>query len=604
MQLIPNANGQFHVEDAPYDAEPSTETAKENLMQSDDDGTPAEPALSLPHNMMVEGGKILVEDGNGKPREVCDFFEVVAKTRDEGGRNCGRLLRITTPHGHVHEFSIPMKDLDSAEPVKQLRDVGLSINYTYDRATSYVKAYIQDMEVERVVTCVTQCGWHNDIYVSPHGVFPDTGNIVLQVRQQEYKGICSKGTLEEWKTHVATPCRGNHRFILGMSTALAAPILPLVSDEGGGLHYEGHSSTGKTTLLHVAASTCGSPDYKKQWRTTDNGMEGLCTLYNHMVLILDEIGQVDEKKLSDIVYMATNGQAKNRSTSDVMLRNTAVWQVMILSTGEMTIGDKIKEGGKKVRAGVTNRMVDIPADAGKGHGTFDVLNGAADGATLSNQLKDAAAKYYGTAFPAFMRYIVTIKASIPARYKAMKDTFLTSLDVSADGQVRRVAERFAVIALGGELAIEAGILPYDAGEALESARVCFLAWVVQRGGQGAHERAQALQQVRYFLELHQASRFQDVLLDGEGESPATTYNLAGYIKEIDGERYFLIQPEVFKADVCKGLDHKFVCDVLHKEGHLLRGDDKNLTKLHRVNGLGTPKRFYTIKHSILDGGQV
>jgi putative DNA primase/helicase len=178
---------------------------------------------------------------------------------------------------------------------------------------------------------------------------------------------------------------------------------------------------------------------------------------------------------------------------------------------------------------------------------------------------------------------------------------LLYVDASADGQVRRVAERFALIALAGELAIEAGIVPYATGEATLAAGICFKAWVLHRGGQGAHEKAQALQQVRHFLELHQASRFQHVAQDGEGETTHKTINLAGYIKQAKGERYFLIQPEVFKADVCSGLDYSFVCTVLHQEGHLER-DDKNWAKLHRVNGLEGRNRFFTIRFSILEGG--
>ena len=601
LDIAMNQDGSFtvdapppHVDDVPPPDEPPLFTS--------DDNNDAKPARFLPFGMK-KNGKHIVLPTEKDAHIICDYFEIIAQTQDETGRNHGRLLRIMDKSGRTHEIAIPMKDVDGTDIIKMLRDYGVMVSYVFPSAARYVCEYIQSMNVDKIATCVTQGGWHDDVYVSPHGTFPASSNMVLQVRQQDYKGIESRGTLQDWQQYVALPCKGNHRVIFGIMSALAAPILPLVSDEGGGVHFHGKSSMGKTTLLLVGCSVIGSPAIKKQWRTTDNGAEGLCALHNHMVLILDEIGQVDDRKLADMIYMIANGQAKTRSNSNVMLRDAARWQLLFISSGELGISDKICESGKTVRAGVTNRAIDVPSDAGEGHGCFDVLNGASDGAALSNQLKEASARYYGTAFPAFIDYLVRIKPDIAERYEQYKKAFIANhVEADADGQVRRVAERVALIGFAGELAIEAGILPYEAGSATESARVCFDAWVEQRGGQGAYEKKQAIEQVRHFLELHQSSRFQSVMDDGEAENSGTTYNLAGYIKEIDGERCFLIQPEVFKSDVCKGLEHGFVCQVLHDDGHLLR-EGRNYAKLHRVNGLAEHKRFYTIKYSLLDGGE-
>ena len=55
---------------------------------------------------------------------------------------------------------------------------------------------------------------------------------------------------------------------------------------------------------------------------------------------------------------------------------------MILSTGDLGIADKIREGGKRVRAGQEIRILDLDADAGKGSGIFD--NG--DGAKIASRV--------------------------------------------------------------------------------------------------------------------------------------------------------------------------------------------------------------------------
>ena len=73
--------------------------------------------------------------------------------------------------------------------------------------------------------------------------------------------------------------------------------------EGGGFSFEGGSSSGKTTALQVAASVWGGPGHVKSWRVTDNALEGVAALHNDGLLILDEVGQVNARVLSEAAYM-------------------------------------------------------------------------------------------------------------------------------------------------------------------------------------------------------------------------------------------------------------------------------------------------------------
>ena len=54
------------------------------------------------------------------------------------------------------------------------------------------------------------------------------------------------------------------------------------------------------------------------------------------------------------------------------------------------------------------RLVDVTAD-GRAYGAFDVLHGAADGATFSKQLKSATEEVFGVAGPEFVRLLITDK---------------------------------------------------------------------------------------------------------------------------------------------------------------------------------------------------
>ena len=64
---------------------------------------------------------------------------------------------------------------------------------------------------------------------------------------------------------------------------------------------------------------------------------------------------------------------------------------------------------------------------------------------------------------------------------------------AAVGQVWRVGRRFALAAVAGELATEAGITGWPAGTATAAARRCFEAWIAARpAGIGQTEEAQML----------------------------------------------------------------------------------------------------------------
>lgn len=53
--------------------------------------------------------------------------------------------------------------------------------------------------------------------------------------------------------------------------------------------------------------------------------------------------------------------------------------ILFLSTGEISLGDKLAEDGRRVTAGQQVRVIDLQADAGAGLGLFETLHGARDG---------------------------------------------------------------------------------------------------------------------------------------------------------------------------------------------------------------------------------
>jgi putative DNA primase/helicase len=106
-------------------------------------------------------------------------------------------------------------------------------------------------------------------------------------------------------------------------------------------------------------------------------------------------------------YGLANGSGKARAARDGSLREPRTWRVLILSTAEIPIATKLGEDrGRKARAGQLVRMLDIPADRGKGFGAFDHGGPGNDAGALAKAFKQAAISDYGTAGPEFVRRII------------------------------------------------------------------------------------------------------------------------------------------------------------------------------------------------------
>jgi len=421
------------------------------------------------------------------------------------------------------------------------------------------------------------------------GQSPD--RLLLQTTSGDISGYDQAGSLDSWRNEVSRYCQGNSRLLLAVSAALAAPMLALIHAEGGGFHLRGYSSTGKTTALAVAASVWGPPERTRRWRSTSNGLEGTAALHNDALLCLDELAELPAKDAGNVAYMLANGQGKARASRSGELRQPSRWRTLFLSTGEISLADHMSTAGDRARAGQEVRIIDLPADAGAGYGLFDTLHDQPGGEHLSRLLVDKAAHHHGTAARAFIHKLATEPDTLTHWADGTRRHFAsTVVPADADGQVKRVADRFAIVAAAGELATYWGITGWGKGEAAAAAKRCFSDWLEQRGGTGSQEDRQALEQVRAFFQVHGASRF--ATHDGD-----QVHNRAGFLQTTNGERRYLVFPEVFRQELCKGLDPQRVGRLLAEAGHLLP-EGKHLTRKATIPD-GSRARMYVIRTSIL-----
>jgi uncharacterized protein (DUF927 family) len=301
---------------------------------------------------------------------------------------------------------------------------------------------------------------------------------------------------------------------------------------------------------------------------------------------------VDPKEAGAVAYMLANGSAKARANREGGARAMRQWRLIFLSTGEQGLEDKMMEEGKRARAGQEVRVPDIPCPS---EGMFEEAHGLPSLGSLAEHLKAQARKHYGHAARAFLRGICEEwkrREALQGKLLEMERVWLASaIPAGSDAQVRRVAGRFALVAVAGELAQRMGILPWPTDEASRAALVCFRAWLDRRGFTGASEVHRGIEAVLSFLERNGQARF-----DEWGDRDAKIINRAGTRKRaegpVDGWDFFII-PSAWK-EACVGFSSSSVAKVCADAGILEPGTDGKLSRSVTIQGHGKV-RCYVIR---------
>jgi len=618
---------------------------------------PASPARKRgkrdPFQLLEAGVFFTARDreGNDKPPLwICAPLRVTACTHTDDGNGWGYLLEFEDRDGHAKQWAMPSSLLsgEGSEWAARLRDMGLRMAPGTPQR-NLVAQYIDTRNPVARVICTERLGWHpGGVFVLPSGCIggptagaadeatsaskaSDANEDSTQARRYVFQSESGMentfrraGTLAHWQAHVARLCEGNSRFIFALCCAFAGPLMRPAGIESGGFHFRGDSSKGKTTSLKVAASVWGRPTYMQRWRTTDNALEATAVQHCDGLLILDEIGQVDGKVVGDCAYLLANEQEKNRNTRGGMNRKRRTWRLLFLSSGEKSLADHMAEAGRRVMAGQEVRMVDIPLDAGLGMGGVECLHEHDGPAALADAVTAAGAKFYGTAGRTWLEWLAAHFEGLASRVAPLIERYRSEMvPEAASEQVRRVGTRFALVAAAGELAISAGVAPWPAGAAADAARHCFNAWLMARGHLDNGEDAAMLRQVRAFLEKNGDALFtwtHRAMDDHRGNTPLRVgfkrmVNEEGEPLKIDSATEYLerrstssektdacveymVLPEAFKRDVCKGFDSSAVAILLRARGHLRHERDRTTNK-QRLPGIGpAPVPVYHIKPSI------
>lgn len=545
------------------------------------------------------------------------------RTADGGPPDPGVLLRFVDGDGVSQEAIVLKTELqgDAADVRRRLAELGLAIS-TRRTAREHFNEGLNSVVAPARAWHTHSSGWklNGRRFVTPGAPIGGDGDEpVFYLGRTDGAHYSVSGSAADWRARIAARCIGNPVLMFCICAALSGVLLKPVGAEGGGVHFVGPSSIGKSTGLWGAASVWGrgGPNgFASTWRATGNGLEGIAAARNHTLLALDEISRCDPDDLAKAFYGLSDGQGKERMRADGSMRRRAEWQCSILSTGETSFESALLEGRRKspIRAGQEVRILSLPIGRGADLGVIEELHGAQSAARFAEEFRRATMETYGHAGRAFVEALIANPALIEDALER-SEAFIARATLATDtGQVRRACWKFALPAVAGELATELGILPWPKGAARNAAILLFESWAATFGRSEEREARAAVDHVRHCLEQYGNTAFwrltrQDDDVDAgtepggsrSGEGRAITQLGYRWKDSTEGE-LFLIPRSTLAKNVSPGRDPTSVARALHDAGFLVcndvgRAGKKRYRYRVRVNGLRMD--FYAVSARIL-----
>jgi putative DNA primase/helicase len=523
-------------------------------------------------------------------KQIAGVLRVIGLAYATDHKAYGMVLQFKNRAGFVHNWNMPMYLLaggTNTELIKELLEKGL---YIVNKCQNAVLEYINSQHPKKHVYTANQVGWFEDkpLFVLPYETIGnEADSVMFQSVNANHAEYAIKGTVQEWRDCIGALCVNNPLLMLSIASAFTGALLKFSGMDGAGLHYIGGSSCGKTTIIKASCSAWGHHQkYKRTWKSTANGLEGACVLFNDCLLVLDEIGDSEANELKQTIYALGNGTGKQRANASGNARNVKTWRVIVLSNGEKSIESHLAEKGYTAKAGQLMRLLQIPV-FGK-YGAFNDLHGFSDGASFANELNNRVNHYYGAVGHEFLEKLTrdtNTLNDLPNRLELVLNEFALVFGNLCE-QESRAAKTFALIGIAGELATEYGLTGWSAGMALDNALICYEQWRNHRGT-GNTEQRQIIELVSNYVETFGDARFT------RNDDTTRLNNIrSGYWRESDNNGKEWLFTKAGLQEATKGHDFNQVLSVLKNAGALLLDSQGKSTRTAKIAGIVS--RFYII----------
>lgn len=208
------------------------------------------------------------------------------------------------------------------------------------------------------------------------------------------------GSYETWRDMIQHEVLPNPALQLGLILGFLAPLVGFVgkelSLESQFYHIYGDSSSGKSTVCQLIASTFGSSNMQsnglfRSWFSTESAVYCLLGANCGIPVVFDEASLTGKKDFTNLVYGLSQGKDKLRVNANLELRETSSFLTTIISNGEYSLLEKTDNvTGPKARL-IEFADIQWTIDAGQ-----------------SNRIKKCTMDNYGHAGIKFVEYLLSL----------------------------------------------------------------------------------------------------------------------------------------------------------------------------------------------------
>lgn len=330
--------------------------------------------------------------------------------------------------------------------INTLEDVGYLVN---KKSEHHLKNYINQQlsEIEKPKLIHHHLGWTMKNHTLIFRGLQSIGSSEISDYTGEFDISCSVKKSDYVKAYnalIAGDIKMEFGIAMGLSGCMAAYLNTICSEAIDSLIFDiyGSSSTGKSTILDLAVSTCGNP-YAKYGKES---LRGTCSSTKNALIArladnygffvgFDELGRLDSANISDILYQIADGTGKGRCDKSGSLKQTNKWMTSVGFTGEYSVLDIAEK-----KDGLLNRIF-----------SFDGVCWTKDG-EYSKEIKSFASKYYGIPVHVLAKYLTRQdRTEVISNYKSTIDRLEKIVPVPSQF-MNRSATRMAIVILAAQYA--------------------------------------------------------------------------------------------------------------------------------------------------------
>lgn len=460
-----------------------------------------------------------------------------------------------------------------------------------------------------LMTSVT--GWYKDKFVLPGKILGQAKNdnpkIVYRRPESAVEAkFGTKGKLADWKDLVASPAANSPVMVLGISAALAAPLVGLCNLEGGGWHEVGPSSKGKTITLLVARSVSGEATREdlRTWRTTSNAVEALAFSYNHSLVCVDDTDQLAgpaanrATMMRDTAHQLANGAGKQRMASSakgIVAAPSLAWKTLLLSSGMEKLADIVREGGMERASSEQVRLCDLPAVVRDTTGVFmNLPDGCATLEAALRQIEEGCRENYGTALRRFITCLLKNLPKVKAEVLQLMVEFQNLAAINGeDSWEVRFAKKFAVAYAAGILGIRFKVLPWTTELVVKRLLWCYRSarFAIPNADQIATEALEKVKAIaikrKQVIDLRLLSRKERAALRPAADQAFLDRH------EVHGS-HLVVRPDVLRGWLDSDRELQLLIQKLEQDGRLIRTESRVPTNQRMYPWEHKRRRYYFI----------